>query len=366
MNLDAVILAGGQARRMGGRDKGLIPLAGKPMVAWMIAALQKQSVLVDQIFIAANRNLPDYSGFGYTVLRDVYPDHPGPMAGIHSALLASPAEALLVVPCDVPCLPNDLLLKFRAALNATGAPAVVAKTADGQTHWSICLIRRELLPSLLECLSQGQNRLGQWLSEQGAEFVTFSDRDMSFANINTPENLASLADRLTAAAQTVTQGDLTHFNAAGNAHMVNVGNKVETRRSATAQGEIIMLPDTLRLIESGNHKKGDVLGVARIAAIMAAKKTSDLIPLCHPLPLTAVNVEFVIDRINSSVRCSVTCETLGRTGIEMEALTAVQIGLLTIYDMCKAVDKGMVMSNVRLLEKIGGKSGHWSAPDAGA
>jgi cyclic pyranopterin phosphate synthase len=113
------------------------------------------------------------------------------------------------------------------------------------------------------------------------------------------------------------------------------------------------------LIEEGNHKKGDVLGVARIAAIMAAKKTSDLIPLCHPLPLTAVNVEFSVDRVKSQVRCSVTCETFGRTGIEMEALTAVQIALLTIYDMCKAVDKGMVMSEIRLIEKVGGKSGHW-------
>ncbi len=358
MTLDAVVLAGGEARRMAGRDKGLIELSGKPMVAWVLESLQKQSVLVDHILISANRNLPDYASFGHAVLRDVYPNQAGPMAGIHAALLASPADWMLVVPCDVPFLPGDLLLQFRAALNATGAPAVVARTPDGQVHWSICLLRRDVLPSLVECLSSGQNRLGDWLKAQGAVFVTFPEN--LFPNLNTPEDLSSLASRLSGAEAIPMAGELTHFNAAGQAHMVNVGGKAETQRSATAQGDIRMLPDTLRLIEGGSHKKGDVLGIARIAAIMAAKKTSDLIPLCHPLPLTAVEVEFSIDRVKSTVRCSVTCETFGRTGIEMEALTAVQVGLLTIYDMCKAVDKGMVMTDVRLVEKIGGKSGHWT------
>jgi cyclic pyranopterin phosphate synthase len=123
-----------------------------------------------------------------------------------------------------------------------------------------------------------------------------------------------------------------------------------------------MLPGTLALIASGRAKKGDVIGIARIAAIQAAKRTSDLIPLCHPLPLTRVAVEFELDEQASAVHCSVQAETLGRTGVEMEALTAVQVGLLTIYDMCKAVDRGMVMTDVRLLEKQGGKSGHWVAP----
>jgi cyclic pyranopterin monophosphate synthase len=155
---------------------------------------------------------------------------------------------------------------------------------------------------------------------------------------------------------------LTHFDAQGQAHMVDVAAKAETHRVARATGCIRMLPSTLALIASGSAKKGDVIGIARIAAIQAAKRTSDLIPLCHPLPLTRVAVEFELDEQASAVHCSVQAETLGRTGVEMEALTAVQVGLLTIYDMCKAVDRGMVMTDVRLLEKQGGKSGHWVAP----
>ncbi|MBK6851612.1 MAG: cyclic pyranopterin monophosphate synthase MoaC [Burkholderiales bacterium] len=154
---------------------------------------------------------------------------------------------------------------------------------------------------------------------------------------------------------------LTHFDSQGQAHMVDVAGKTETHRVALAAGYIRMLPATLALIESGNAKKGDVLGVARIAAIQAAKRTSDLIPLCHPLPITRVAVEFEIDAAHHRVHCQARVETLGRTGVEMEALTAVQIGLLTVYDMCKAADRGMVISDVRVLEKRGGKSGEWKA-----
>ncbi len=152
---------------------------------------------------------------------------------------------------------------------------------------------------------------------------------------------------------------LTHFDAQGQAHMVDVGDKLETHRIAIATGTIHMLPSTLSLITSGTAKKGDVLGIARIAAIQGAKKTSDLIPLCHPLALTRVAVEFEVDTEQSSIDCTVTVETRGRTGVEMEALTAVQIGLLTIYDMVKAVDRGMRISHVGLSEKRGGKSGDW-------
>ena len=155
---------------------------------------------------------------------------------------------------------------------------------------------------------------------------------------------------------------LTHFDAAGQAHMVDVTAKAETHRVARAAGEIRMLPATLELIRSGSAKKGDVLGVARIAAIQAAKRTSELIPLCHPLPITRVAVDFEIDAGASRVRCVVQVETFGRTGVEMEALTAVQVGLLTVYDMCKAADRGMVMERIRVLEKHGGKSGDWVAP----
>jgi cyclic pyranopterin phosphate synthase len=155
--------------------------------------------------------------------------------------------------------------------------------------------------------------------------------------------------------------ELTHFNQAGEAHMVDVGAKAVTDRVAVAAGMISMLPATFDLIEQGGHKKGDVLGIARIAGIMAAKKTSDLVPLCHPLALTKVSVEFELDKQDAAVHCQVAVGTSGQTGVEMEALTAVQVALLTIYDMCKAVDRGMVMSNIRLLEKAGGKSGHWKA-----
>ena len=153
---------------------------------------------------------------------------------------------------------------------------------------------------------------------------------------------------------------LTHFNAKGEAHMVNVSNKVETRRMAIAEGRIQMQTQTLNMILEGGHKKGDVLGIARLAGIMAAKKTSELVPLCHPLPLTQISVDLSPDRSEASVVCRATAETVGRTGVEMEALTAVQVALLTVYDMCKAVDRGMTISDVRLLEKSGGKSGTWT------
>jgi cyclic pyranopterin phosphate synthase len=158
-----------------------------------------------------------------------------------------------------------------------------------------------------------------------------------------------------------TTANLTHFDSTGQAHMVDVTAKTETHRIAVAAGTIRMKPETLQLVLSGTAKKGDVLGIARIAAIMASKRTSDLIPLCHPLALTRVAVDFETDEVASSVHCRAQVETVGKTGVEMEALTAVHVGLLTIYDMCKAVDRGMVMTNVRVMEKHGGKSGDWSA-----
>jgi cyclic pyranopterin phosphate synthase len=154
---------------------------------------------------------------------------------------------------------------------------------------------------------------------------------------------------------------LTHFDESGQAHMVNVGDKASTHRIAIATGKISMLPETFQMVEAGNHKKGDVLGIARIAGIQASKKTADLIPLCHPLALSHVSLEFQANSKDNSITCQVRAETTGPTGVEMEALTAVQIALLTIYDMCKAVDRGMVMGDVKLLEKSGGKSGTWAA-----
>lgn len=153
--------------------------------------------------------------------------------------------------------------------------------------------------------------------------------------------------------------DLTHFNQRGEAHMVDVGDKDVTHRVAIARGEIQMLPETLAMVAAGTHKKGDVLGIARVAGIMGAKKTSDLVPLCHPIGLTHVEIGFEIDTDGHRVVCAATTETRSQTGVEMEALTAVQVALLTIYDMCKAVDKGMTLTNICVVEKRGGKSGHY-------
>jgi len=155
---------------------------------------------------------------------------------------------------------------------------------------------------------------------------------------------------------------LNHFNQRGEAHMVDVGDKNITQRVAIAEGFIQMQPETLQRIIQGEHKKGDVLGVARIAGVMAAKKTADLIPLCHPLQLSHVDIQLNTDEKEHSVHCIVEVKTAGQTGVEMEALTAVQIALLTIYDMCKAMDRGMTMSDIGLVEKSGGKSGDWANP----
>jgi cyclic pyranopterin monophosphate synthase len=156
-------------------------------------------------------------------------------------------------------------------------------------------------------------------------------------------------------------GKLSHFDAAGQAQMVDIGDKAVTHRVALATGRIRMQPSTFALVRDGSAQKGDVIGVARVAAIQAAKRTSELIPLCHPLAITRITVDFALDEVTASVECRAQVETNGATGVEMEALTAVQVGLLTVYDMCKAVDRGMVIDGVRLLEKHGGKSGSFVA-----
>ncbi len=158
---------------------------------------------------------------------------------------------------------------------------------------------------------------------------------------------------------------LTHLDDQGAAHMVDVTDKPASQRIAVAQATVQMLPETLGLIEEGGNKKGDVFAVARIAGIQAAKRCSDLIPLCHPLMLSSVDVQFEIDRDNSTVRIFATCKLTGQTGVEMEALTAASVAALTIYDMCKAADKGMVISELQLLDKQGGKSGSWHRQDPG-
>ncbi len=158
--------------------------------------------------------------------------------------------------------------------------------------------------------------------------------------------------------------ELTHLDAQGRAHMVDVGAKAKTEREAVAAGRVLMQPETLRLLREGNLPKGDVLGTARVAGIMAAKRTAELIPLCHPLLLTKVAVEFEFDETDSAVAITATVRCQGQTGVEMEALTAVSVAALTIYDMAKAVERGMVIADIRLLEKRGGKTGPWSRIDS--
>ena len=162
----------------------------------------------------------------------------------------------------------------------------------------------------------------------------------------------------------MTEDKLNHFNQRGEAHMVDVGDKAVTQRIAVAEGKINMQAETLQRILQGEHKKGDVLGVARVAGVMAAKKTAELVPLCHPLQLSHVDIQLNVEEKEQYVHCVVEVKTAGQTGVEMEALTAVQVTLLTIYDMCKAMDRGMVMSNIRLLSKAGGKSGEWNRSPA--
>ncbi|MCG8086886.1 MAG: cyclic pyranopterin monophosphate synthase MoaC [Candidatus Thiodiazotropha taylori] len=157
--------------------------------------------------------------------------------------------------------------------------------------------------------------------------------------------------------------EFTHFNASGEAHMVDVGDKASTRRKAVTEGHISMQPETLEMVIEGRHKKGDVLGIARVAGIMAAKRAPDLIPLCHPLAITKVEIDLQADRQSNTIHCRTHVETIGQTGVEIEALCATQIALLTIYDMCKAVDRGMAIHQVQLMEKSGGKSGTWERSD---
>lgn len=358
--IDAVILAGGEGRRMGGQDKGLVELSGKPLVVWVLDALKRQTKPIEHILVSANRNLPDYARYGYPVLRDVYPGQSGPLAGIHAALLGTPTEYLLAVPCDIPFLPQDLVDQLWQTLQNSQADLVYARCGSDPAYTAVSLMRRSVLDSITERLASQELRLGSWYAAINAMPVDFPVGSLS--NINSPDDLNALATRLPGAEAIPMAGELTHFNGRGEAHMVGVGGKDETHRIAVAEGEIRMLPDTLQQVE-GNNKKGDVLGVARVAAIMAAKKTSDLIPLCHPLPLTRIEVEFEINRPKNTVVCRVTAETIGRTGIEMEALTAVSVGLLTVYDMLKAVDRSMTIGGVRLLEKQGGKSGLWTASE---
>lgn len=358
LQYEALVLAGGESRRMGGHDKALLMYRTLPLFEHVIARLKLQSLPALHIHVSANRNAARYAERGVTTLADLRFESMGPLAGVEAAFAEISAEYLLVVPCDTPALPADLAERLAGALQASGGQAAYARTAQGPQP-VCCLLHRSLAPSVTDWLDNGKRQVLAWLEAVHAQAVTFED-EASFANINTPECLALLEQgQPVPALERKAAAPLTHFDAAGRAHMVDVSAKAETHRSATAAGQISMLPATFALIRDGGSQKGDVLGVARLAGIMAAKRCGDLIPLCHPIPLTRVVVDFSLDEAGATVQCTATAETVGRTGVEMEALTAVSVALLTIYDMCKAVDRAMQVDAIRLLEKVGGKSGHW-------
>jgi len=362
LQYEALVLAGGESRRMGGHDKALIMYRALPLFEHVVARLMAQSLPASRIHVSANRNAARYAERGVSTLADLRFESMGPLAGIEAAFTEISADYLLVVPCDTPALPANLAERLASAMLETGSRAAYAHTRQGPQP-VCCLLHRSLAATVTDWLDKGQRQVLRWLESVEALVVDFHD-DAGFANINTPECLAQLEAAQTAPPSAVPSASmaaspLTHFDAAGRAHMVDVSAKAETHRSATAAGAISMLPATFALIRDGGSQKGDVLGVARLAGIMAAKRCGDLIPLCHPIPLTRVVVDFSLDEASASVQCTATAETVGRTGVEMEALSAVSVALLTIYDMCKAVDRAMQMDAVRLLEKVGGKSGHW-------
>lgn len=354
--LEALVLAGGQSRRMGGHDKALLDFNGKPLFETAVDRLLAQTLCPVRIHISANRNAARYDERGFQTLPDLRFDSVGPLGGVEAALREVETDYLLVVPCDMPDLPADLAERLAGALLAGQALAAYATTADGPQP-VCCLLHRALAPRLSEWLDAGRRHTEGWLKQVDAVAVPFANAS-AFINLNTPEALDAHRSGALLAANP-TEAGLTHFDAAGQAQMVDVGAKPETTRLAVAEGRILMQAATLERIRQGDHRKGDVLGVARIAAIMAAKRCGELIPLCHPIPLTSVQVDFRLDAQQHAVVCTVRSETVGRTGVEMEAMTAVSVALLTIYDMCKAVDRGMTLEAVRLLEKRGGSSGHW-------
>ncbi|MBE9609199.1 molybdenum cofactor guanylyltransferase MobA [Chitinilyticum piscinae] len=327
--VDAVILSGGAGRRMNGRDKGLIELSGRPLVGWVIDALQAQTCRVGHIMISANRNLPDYSRFGYPVLRDVYPGFPGPLAGVHSAALASPADALLVLPCDAPFLPDDLLARLLGKLHEGGG-AVTVRVGGRQLPYP-CLLERAILPQLIERMARGDFGLAEWLAELGAAEVELPAG--SIANINSFDDLAIQAARL-AGVETIA---LPTESASGGARA----------GVARAAGELRMQADTLQLFEDGSL--ADLLGLARAAAMLAAKRAGELVPQHAPQPLGGIRLEFRADRLRNTLHCQASVEAReGRA--ETEALLAVNLALITIMESCRETDRGLVLGEVRLLD----------------
>lgn len=378
-----LLLAGGRGRRMGGVDKGLVEFAGRPLISVMSERVQP---LTDDLIISCNRNAESYALWADRLVSDESDDFPGPLAGIRAGLAAMRHDWLLVLPCDAPQIDDDLLSAMRhQAVSEPQRPLLLRR--GGQWEPMFCMIPRCLQDELESAWQAGERSPLRFLLGANAQVLGCAQDDPRLANLNTLEALTAAASpgamqgtanqespsavpvaagmTLAGSALQISSGTttvLTHLDAQGRANMVDVTDKAATAREASAEALVRMQPHTLKLIVAGGHPKGDVFAVARVAGIMAAKKTHELIPLCHPLLLTGIRVELEPEGVDA-VRIVARCKLAGQTGVEMEALTAASIAALTLYDMCKAVDRGMTIECVRLLEKSGGKSGDYRAEE---
>ena len=366
-----LLLAGGRGQRMGGVDKGLVEFAGRPLIAVLSERVQP---FTDDLIISCNRNAERYALWADQLVTDESDDFPGPLAGIRAGLAAMRHDWLLVLPCDAPQVDGDLLsAMLHQAVLEPQRPLLLRR--GGQWEPLFCVIPRRLQDGLERAWQAGERSPLRFLLAANAQVLGCAQDDPRLANLNTLEALLSSSGPGVApspagmalagdAPQTADEASavLTHLDAQGRANMVDVTAKAVTEREASAEALVRMLPQTLALIVSGGHPKGDVFAVARVAGIMAAKKTHELIPLCHPLLLTGIRVELE-PQGTDAVRIVARCKLAGQTGVEMEALTAASVAALTLYDMCKAVDRGMTIERVRLLEKSGGKSGDYRAEE---
>ncbi len=357
--IDAVILAGGEGRRMGGSDKGLMELSGKPLVSWVIDALKRQTRSLGHVLVSANRNLADYARYGYPVLRDVYPGQVGALAGIHAALMATPSEYLLAVPCDIPFLPHDLLEKLFVAMQSGNTDVVFARSGSELPYTAVCLIRHRALAGLTERLASQEYRLGGWYAAINALPVDFPPG--SLGDLSTIEDVAGMATRL-AGVETIPVGGELSRSTRAEVRVVGGGTKDESLCIGRAEGEIRIMPDTLQKIEN-DGQKCDALGMARAAGLLAAKKTADLIPLCPQGALNNIEVDFELDRARGIISCRVVVEAVGCAIVEMAAMTAVSVALLSIFDMFKTTDRSMSISGVRLAEKEPSAPNRWLIED---
>lgn len=351
-----LLLSGGRGQRMGGADKGLLAFRGRPLIDALVAVARP---LTDDLIISCNRNHPRYLSRADQLVSDEVQDFSGPLAGIRAGMAAMRHPMLLVLPCDAPLVDCDLLLQMHSlALQHPGRPLMLRR---GQ-QWEplFCIIPHSLAGELEQAWQAGERSPRRFMLAHDAIALDCAEDDPRLANLNTPELLAAAATQPCESHRS--NPVLTHLDQQGRASMVDVTDKAATFREACAEARVRMLPATLALIASGGHPKGDVFAVARIAGIMAAKKTHELIPLCHPLLLTGVKVELNAEG-DDCVHITARCKLSGQTGVEMEALTAASVAALTLYDMCKAVDRGMTIEGVRLLEKSGGKSGDYRRED---